>query len=109
MIFLQHLSTVNNLPYMLPEAIDANVPSATLESRDPISCSGPHTARSVSRTYFLYARKAEAADTTWSGPGGWMKAIQWAVQMRRTKSKQSEIPGRLWFILALPSVGVFIS
>lgn len=46
------------------------------------------------------------ADNTWSGPGGWMKAIKWTIQVRRGKTR-SRRPGRLWFVLALPSVVVF--
>jgi len=46
------------------------------------------------------------ADNTWSGSGGWMKAIKWSVQVQ-SNNKRSKRPGRLWFILALPSVVVF--
>ncbi|OAL47005.1 hypothetical protein IQ07DRAFT_647277 [Pyrenochaeta sp. DS3sAY3a] len=46
------------------------------------------------------------ADGTWSGPSGWMKAMKWIVQMRRARSKRN-LPGRLWLVLALPSVVVF--
>ena len=49
------------------------------------------------------------ADDTWSGPGGWMKAIKWAVQMRRVRNQHSKLPSRLWFVLALPSVVVFVA
>ncbi|KAF2011601.1 hypothetical protein BU24DRAFT_454114 [Aaosphaeria arxii CBS 175.79] len=48
------------------------------------------------------------ADKTWSGPGGWMKVLKQTVQMRTTNN-QSILPSRLWFILALPSVLVFIA
>jgi hypothetical protein len=34
------------------------------------------------------------ADNTWSGPGGWMKAIKWSVQVQ-SSNKQSRRPGRL--------------
>jgi len=49
------------------------------------------------------------ADNTWSGPGGWMKAIKWVVQMRRVSNQHSKLPSRLWFVLALPSVLVFVA
>ncbi|XP_014552916.1 hypothetical protein COCVIDRAFT_109036 [Bipolaris victoriae FI3] len=49
------------------------------------------------------------ADNTWSGPGGWGKAIKWVVRMRGTGHKQTRHPGRLWFILALPSMVVFVA
>ncbi|KAI4635557.1 uncharacterized protein J4E87_000509 [Alternaria ethzedia] len=49
------------------------------------------------------------ADNTWSGPGGWMKAIKWVVQRRRARNQRSKIPSRLWFVLALPSVVVFVA
>jgi len=49
------------------------------------------------------------ADNTWSGPGGWMKAIKWVVQIRRVRNQHSKLPSRLWFVLALPSVVVFVA
>ncbi|KAI4664254.1 uncharacterized protein J4E79_003756 [Alternaria viburni] len=49
------------------------------------------------------------ADNTWSGPGGWMKAIKWVVEMRRVRNQHSKFPSRLWFVLALPSVVVFVA
>lgn len=48
------------------------------------------------------------ADATWSGPSGWMKALKWAIQMRRAGAQRSH-PGRLWFVLALPSILVFVA
>ena len=49
------------------------------------------------------------ADNTWSGPGGWMKAIKWVVQIRRVRNQHSKLPSRLWFVLALPSLVVFVA
>ncbi|KAI4678489.1 uncharacterized protein J4E84_008745 [Alternaria hordeiaustralica] len=49
------------------------------------------------------------ADNTWSGPGGWMKAIKWVVQIRRKRNQHSKLPSPLWFVLALPSVVVFVA
>lgn len=49
------------------------------------------------------------ADQTWSGPGGWFKAIRWTAQMRKNKNEQSRFPGRLWAALALPSMLVFVA
>jgi len=49
------------------------------------------------------------ADNTWSGPGGWMKALKWVVQTRRVRSQQTKLPSRLWFVLALPSLVVFVA
>lgn len=46
------------------------------------------------------------AESTWSGPGGWMKTIKWIMQMRRGDG-QRKLPARLWFVLALPSMLVF--
>ncbi|KAI4628055.1 hypothetical protein J4E80_002191 [Alternaria sp. BMP 0032] len=48
-------------------------------------------------------------DNTWSGPGGWMKALNWVVQIRRVRNQHSKFPSRLWFVLALPSVVVFVA
>ncbi|XPS75938.1 hypothetical protein M3J09_008002 [Ascochyta lentis] len=48
------------------------------------------------------------ADGTWSGPGGWMKMLKWIVQTRRVGARQ-KLPGRLWFVLALPSILVFLA
>jgi hypothetical protein len=48
------------------------------------------------------------ADNTWSGPGGWAKALKWCVQVRRVRNQHSKLPSRLWFILALPSLIVFV-
>jgi hypothetical protein len=46
------------------------------------------------------------ADNTWSGPGGWMKTINWSWKMN-TGGGQLKLPAALWFILALPSIFVF--
>lgn len=47
------------------------------------------------------------ADRTWSGPGGWMKALKWSIPMSRRQSKR--LPSLLWFVLAFPSLVVFIA
>lgn len=48
------------------------------------------------------------ADVTWSGPGGWMKTVKWIVQTRRSDGPK-KLPGRLWWLLAFPSILVFIA
>lgn len=47
------------------------------------------------------------ADNTWSGSGGWLKTMKWAVGSRGGGLPRS--PPWLWFILALPSMLVFIT
>jgi hypothetical protein len=49
------------------------------------------------------------ADNTWSGPGGWMKMLKWMVQTRKLGEQVYKLPGRLWFVLALPSILIFIA
>jgi hypothetical protein len=49
------------------------------------------------------------ADNTWSGLGGWIKALNWVVQLRRARNQPSTLPSRLWFVLALPSLVVFVA
>lgn len=41
------------------------------------------------------------ADNTWSGPGGWLRTIKWAIGSRSGGRCRS--PSWLWFALALPS------
>jgi hypothetical protein len=48
------------------------------------------------------------ADKTWSGPGGWMKTVKWIWQMSK-RNGQLRLPSMLWFILAVPSILVFIA
>jgi hypothetical protein len=48
------------------------------------------------------------ADRTWSGPGGWLKMLNWIAQTRRAGA-QPKFPGRLWFVLAIPSILIFIA
>ncbi|KAF3049529.1 hypothetical protein E8E11_009958 [Didymella keratinophila] len=48
------------------------------------------------------------ADSTWSGPGGWMKTMKWIFQTRKAGVRQRH-PGKLWFVLAIPSILVFIA
>ncbi|EON97701.1 hypothetical protein UCRPA7_7042 [Phaeoacremonium minimum UCRPA7] len=48
------------------------------------------------------------ADATWSGPGGWMKTIKRLVRFHH-KGGDTKLPSRLWFILAIPSILVFIA
>jgi hypothetical protein len=48
------------------------------------------------------------ADSTWSGPGGWMKTLKWIVETHRAGAWQRH-PGKLWFVLAIPSILVFIA
>jgi hypothetical protein len=48
------------------------------------------------------------ADKTWSGPGGWMKTIKWIWQMSR-RNGQLRLPSMLWFVLAVPSMLVFLA
>jgi hypothetical protein len=47
------------------------------------------------------------ADKTWSGPGGWVKTIFWAIGSQRAGKRTA--PSCLWFMLALPSMLVFIA
>jgi hypothetical protein len=47
------------------------------------------------------------ADNTWSGPGGWLKMLKWNLGTRSGGHRRS--PSRLWFILALPSMLVFVA
>jgi len=47
------------------------------------------------------------ADKTWSGPGGWLKAIKWSGYTGNGSQRKS--PPGLWFVLALPSILVFIA
>ncbi|KAF2824405.1 hypothetical protein CC86DRAFT_371750 [Ophiobolus disseminans] len=48
------------------------------------------------------------ADTTWSGPGGWLKTIKWAMSSRSgVRCRRS--PAFLWYILAFPSMLVFVA
>jgi hypothetical protein len=49
------------------------------------------------------------ADNTWSGPGGWMKMFKLLVQTRKLDGKRYKPPGRLWCVLALPSILIFIA
>ena len=48
------------------------------------------------------------ADRTWSGPGGWLKMLNWIMQTHRAGIQQ-KFPGRLWFVLAIPSILIFIA
>lgn len=48
------------------------------------------------------------ADSTWSGPGGWMKTMKWVFQTKKGVGQQ-RYPGKLWLVLAIPSVLVFIA
>jgi hypothetical protein len=48
------------------------------------------------------------ADRTWSGPGGWLKMLNWIAQ-KPTFGAQRKFPGRLWFVLAIPSVLIFVA
>lgn len=48
------------------------------------------------------------ADRTWSGPGGWLKMINWIAQKPKFGA-QRKFPGRLWFVLAVPSILIFIA
>lgn len=47
------------------------------------------------------------AGNTWSGPGGWLKTMKWAILPR--KGQPRRLPPCLWFLLALPSMLVFIA
>ncbi|KAF2827407.1 hypothetical protein CC86DRAFT_466185 [Ophiobolus disseminans] len=47
------------------------------------------------------------SDKIWSGPGGWMRTIKWAVGSRGSSLRRS--PSRLWFVFTLPSLLVFIA
>jgi hypothetical protein len=46
------------------------------------------------------------ADATWSGPGGWIKTARRLFRISKA-SGHSKLPGRLWWILALPSMVIF--
>lgn len=45
------------------------------------------------------------ADKTWSGPGGWLRTIKWSLGSRSSRRS----PSCLWFVLALPSLMVFVA
>lgn len=45
------------------------------------------------------------ADSTWSGPGGWLKTLKWAL----LPGKGRRSPPCLWYMLALPSILIFIA
>ncbi|KAH5614175.1 hypothetical protein HBI26_003750 [Parastagonospora nodorum] len=47
-------------------------------------------------------------EKTWSGPGGWMRIINWSWQLSRGSGKL-ELPSALWFFLAFPSIFIFIA
>lgn len=48
------------------------------------------------------------ADRTWSGPGGWLKMLNWIAE-KPTFGAQRKFPGHLWFVLAIPSILIFIA
>ncbi|KAH7087073.1 hypothetical protein FB567DRAFT_602646 [Paraphoma chrysanthemicola] len=45
------------------------------------------------------------ADKTWSGPGGWLRTIKWSLGSRCGRRS----PSCLWFVLAIPSLLVFVA
>jgi hypothetical protein len=47
------------------------------------------------------------ADTTWSGPGGWIKTAKWS--RRPASGMTCRVPSGLWLILAFPSILIFIA
>lgn len=47
-------------------------------------------------------------EKTWSGPGGWMRIINWSWQLSRGGGKLT-LPSALWFFLAFPSIFIFIA
>lgn len=49
------------------------------------------------------------ADKTWSGPEGWLKTIEWSLSRRSTPNGRCRSSSLLWFILALPSILVFVT
>jgi hypothetical protein len=49
------------------------------------------------------------ADKTWSGPGGWLKTFKWALGSRMDGRRYRRLPSGLWFVLAMPSMLVFIA
>ncbi|KAF2726969.1 hypothetical protein EJ04DRAFT_570794 [Polyplosphaeria fusca] len=46
------------------------------------------------------------ADSSWSGPAGWLRTARRLVRLKRA-SGRSKMPGKLWFVLALPSLLIF--
>ncbi|KAF1930326.1 uncharacterized protein M421DRAFT_90890 [Didymella exigua CBS 183.55] len=48
------------------------------------------------------------ADRTWSGPGGWLKMLNWVAQKPKF-GVQRKLPYRLWFALVIPSTLIFIA
>ncbi|KAB5533377.1 hypothetical protein GE09DRAFT_1250627 [Coniochaeta sp. 2T2.1] len=48
------------------------------------------------------------ADAAWSGPGGWIKTAKRLVRLR-TSPGGSTWPSKLWFVLALPSMAIFVA
>lgn len=49
------------------------------------------------------------AENSWSGPGGWLKTLKWSLNPRRRSGVCCRSPSLLWFILALPSLLVFVA
>ncbi|KAB5511706.1 hypothetical protein GE09DRAFT_639329 [Coniochaeta sp. 2T2.1] len=48
------------------------------------------------------------ADASWSGPGGWIKTVKRLVRTRMSPGG-STWPSKLWFVLALPSMAIFVA